>query len=101
VIAPVRGRVTCNGRPVAQASLIFSPIPSSDEDQQPGKPATGFTDAEGNYVLSTYKALDGARVGPHRVTITLDDTNPARCQRLTHLKLEVARGRNELDIELK
>jgi hypothetical protein len=99
-MAPVRGQVTCNGKPVKDAAITFSPVPKSEEDKEPGKPATGFTDGEGNYVLSTYKPLDGALVGQHRVTVSLDDANPARCKRSTQILLEVMPGTNELKIEL-
>jgi hypothetical protein len=99
-IAAVRGRVTCNGKPVGQARLIFNPAPRWDGDREPGKPATGVTDADGSYVLSTYKAWDGALVGKHQVTVKLDDTNPARCKRSKQVSLEVKPGGNELNIEL-
>jgi hypothetical protein len=99
-IAPVTGRVTCKGKPVAEASLTFSPAPKTKGDQEPGKPATGFTDAEGIYVLSTYRNLDGALLGNHNVTVVLDDTNPARCPRQKQLTLEVKPGANEFNIEL-
>jgi len=100
VIAPVKGKVTCNGKPVKAASLTFSPVPSSELDREPGKPGTGFSDGDGNYVLSTYKPLDGALVGQHEVTISLDDTNPARCKRRTVVTREVKAGSNEVNIEL-
>lgn len=35
-----------------------------------GRPASGLTDAQGNYRLTTYQPMDGALVGKHRVTIT-------------------------------
>jgi hypothetical protein len=99
-VASVKGKVTCNGKPVAQAVVTFAPVPTGEKDVEPGKAGTGFTDAEGNYVLSTYKPLDGARVGQHRVTVTLDDTNPAPCKRSKQLTLEVKPGDNEHNIEL-
>ena len=99
-MATVRGKVTCKGKAVAQAHLIFSPVPRSTEDREPGKPATGFTDDNGQYTLSTFKAYDGALVGPHEVTISLDETNPARCPRLKKINFEVKRGDNEINIEL-
>jgi hypothetical protein len=99
-MARVKGRVTCNGKPVASAALTFSPVPQSEGDLEAGKPATGFSDADGKYVLSTYKAHDGALVGKHRVTVALDDANPARCKRLTHLVREVGPGDNDLNVEL-
>jgi hypothetical protein len=100
-MAPVKGRVTFKGKPVAQASLIFAPVQKSDEDKEPGKPGTGFTDADGNFVLSSYKPHDGAVIGQHRVTVTVDDTNPVRCKRQSHLTVEVKPGDNDLPIELK
>src|SRR5262249_58215412 len=72
-MAPVKGRVTCGGKPVAEATITFSPAARFEGDREPGKPATGFTDQEGNYVLSTFRPYDGALVGKHRVTISLDD----------------------------
>jgi hypothetical protein len=99
-MAPVTGRVMFNGKPVAEAAVTFDPVPRSEDDQTPGKPATGFTDAEGYYVLSTYKAEDGALVGEHRVSVTLDDTNPARCKREKKLTLEVGPGSNVHNIEM-
>jgi hypothetical protein len=99
-MAPVKGRVTCNGQPVREAATTFSPIPKTEDDKYPGKPAAGFTDADGMYELSTYKPLDGALVGRHRVTVALDDTNPARCTRQKDLELEVKPSGNELNIEL-
>jgi hypothetical protein len=99
-MAPVTGCVTCNGKPVDAANIIFSPIPKTEDDIKPGKPATGFTGTDGKYVLSTYQAYDGAQVGKHRVTVSIDATNPARCQRSTKTSLEVVVGKNELNIEL-
>jgi hypothetical protein len=99
-IAPVRGRVLCNSRPVVAAHVTFSPAPKSREDFEPGKAGTGFTDSEGRFVLSTHRELDGAQIGSHDVTIMLDDTNPAACKRLMHLKMEVKPGLNEFNLEL-
>jgi hypothetical protein len=100
LMAPVKGQVTCNGKPVKEAALIFAPAAKAEGDLEAGKPATGFSDEAGNYFLSTFKNYDGALVGQHTVTITLDDTNPARCARLKKLTLEVKPGNNELNIEL-
>jgi hypothetical protein len=99
-MAPVKGRVTCNGKPVGEAAVTFSPAPRFDGDKEPGKPATGFTEADGTYVLSTCKKLDGALIGKHRVTVVLDETNRARCAREKSTVLEVKPGPNQLDIEL-
>jgi hypothetical protein len=99
-MASVTGHVTCNGKPVGAAMIAFNPVSQSNDDRNPGKPATGFTELDGNYSLSTFKNYDGALIGKHRVTITLDDTNPARCKREKVVFREVNPGRNEVDIEL-
>jgi len=99
-LAPVKGRVTCNGKPVVQAFVTFSPVPANEEDKEAGKPGTGETDEEGYYELSTYKNYDGALIGKHRVTVMLFDTNPARCKRERQFQLEVAPGANQHDLEL-
>src|SRR5262245_46783601 len=46
-IAPVRGRVTCHGKPVVDAALIFSPIPKNENDKESGKAAAAGTDEDG------------------------------------------------------
>src|SRR5262245_49398728 len=80
-MAPVKGGVLCNGKPVKEAHVMFAPVPKSESDKEPGKPGTGYTDNDGNYVLSSYRNYDGAHIGQHHVTVSLDDTNPARCKR--------------------
>jgi hypothetical protein len=101
-MAPVKGRVTCNGKAVAQASIVFAPVPRFEGDKEPGRSATGFTEPDGTYVLSTHKPLDGALVGKHLVTVSLDDANPAGriCKRSKQYTLEVKPGDNELNLEL-
>ena len=56
------GIVTLDGEPVAQASLMF--IPDS------GRPASGNTNADGAFVLSSYGGNDGLPAGNYRVTVT-------------------------------
>jgi hypothetical protein len=100
LMAPVKGKVTCDGKPVREAQVTFAPVGTGESEREPGKPATGFTDEDGNYVLSTNKALDGALVGEHQVNIMLDDTNPAKCTRQKRITLEVKPEENVFDIEL-
>jgi hypothetical protein len=99
-MAPVKGRVMFNGQPVKDAALTFTPNGKSAEDKDPGKPAIGFTDENGYYELSTFKPLDGAIVGGHRVSVMLDDTNPARCKRYKELTFEVKSGANECNVDM-
>jgi hypothetical protein len=98
-LAPVKGRVLFNGQPVKEAAITFSPVGQADQ-LETGKPANGFTDADGTFQLSTFKKYDGALVGPHTVHVSIDDTNPAKCKRSKALTLEVKPGSNDFTIEM-
>jgi hypothetical protein len=68
--APVSGKVTMNGQPLAGATVSFQPIaPEGSVDVAPG--SAGKTNDKGEYTL---KAADGksngAWVGKHRVRIS-------------------------------
>ena len=56
------GTVSLDGEPVAQASLMF--IPDS------GRPASGNTNTNGAFELSSYGGNDGLPAGNYRVTVT-------------------------------
>lgn len=59
----VTGTVTLDGKPLPDAVVAFAP-------KDGRRPATGRTDAEGNFQLSTFSANDGALPGEHVVIIT-------------------------------
>jgi hypothetical protein len=59
---PVSGTVTQGGTSVTGATVRFEPADGS-------KGATGRTDDQGEYTLSTFAAGDGALVGDYRVSI--------------------------------
>lgn len=59
---PVSGTVTQGGASVTDATVRFEPADGSQG-------ATGRTDAQGAYTLSTFAAGDGALAGDYRVTI--------------------------------
>lgn len=61
--AEVSGVVLYKGQPVAGAEVNFHPAE--------GHPATGRTEPDGRFVLSTYAAEDGAVPGTHTVTVQL------------------------------
>lgn len=58
----VAGRVVRGGSPVAGAAVTFAPLAG-------GRPATGVTDAEGRFRLTTFRAGDGAVLGEHVATV--------------------------------
>lgn len=57
----VTGTVTMDGKPVDNAEVMFLPAG--------GRMATGVTNSEGKFELSTNTAGDGAVPGDHKVTI--------------------------------
>ncbi|MEX1229521.1 MAG: carboxypeptidase-like regulatory domain-containing protein [Planctomycetaceae bacterium] len=60
-LAPVKGTVNYQGKPVENASVTFTPAK--------GTPASGQTNAEGVFTLTSL-GRDGAAVGENVVTIT-------------------------------
>jgi hypothetical protein len=61
---PVRGVITSEGTPVAGATVLFMP-----DGTDGGRPASGFTSADGTFRLTTFKPNDGALPGNYRVLI--------------------------------
>ena len=77
-IAPVSGRVTLDGKPLANAAIVFSPVASAD-NMEPGPGSGGKTDADGRYILTIVgKGTRGAVIGKHKVRITMiPDVDPS------------------------
>jgi hypothetical protein len=59
--AKVTGTVTYKGSPAEGAAVTFYP--------EQGRPASGVTDAQGRFTVSTFASGDGAVLGKHAVTI--------------------------------
>jgi hypothetical protein len=69
--APVVGKITLGGQPIAGANVTFVPV-------EAGAPsATGTTDQDGKYRLQTLGRGPGALVGEHRVCVALRVEAPA------------------------
>ena len=60
----VKGTVLLDGQPLTGATVLFMP-----EDSK-GRAASGLTNREGSFLLTTYKEKDGALPGKYRVLIT-------------------------------
>lgn len=71
-IAPVSGKVTLDGAPVAGIRLVFSPILSEGKND-PGPWSSGLTNESGDYSLETRYKDEGAVVGQHTVSFVYDD----------------------------
>jgi len=63
---PAGGVVVLDGKPVAGAAVLLSPVAG-------GVPARGTTAADGSFALSTFDDGDGAVVGLHHVGIAKMD----------------------------
>jgi len=61
-VAPVRGTVFLDSKPLADATVIFYP---SD-----GRPSMGITNELGEYELSYIREVKGAVIGQHKVSIS-------------------------------
>lgn len=68
----VSGRITVNGKPLAGANVNFD----LKEGKSP-RVATGVTDSDGRYTLSTFGKDDGAVLGKHVVWITMPQKGDA------------------------
>jgi hypothetical protein len=105
--APVSGKVTLNGQPLANAVVSFQPIaPEGKLDAGPG--STGKTNDKGEYTLQSMKGINGAMVGQHRVNISTQSATegdldgrgrqrvaeliPDRYNRMTQLTFDVRPG---------
>jgi hypothetical protein len=62
-VYPVTGTVIYKGQPVADAIVAF-------QGEEGTKLATGRTDAEGRFELTTYEPGDGAVPGKHHASVT-------------------------------
>ena len=62
--APVTGKITLGGKPMAGAHVTFTA-------EGAPRAALGTTDAQGVYQLTTFQPNDGAVLGKHTVTVTM------------------------------
>src|SRR5690349_16003320 len=66
---PVSGKVTLDGKPLANATVSFQPEPKGD-NVIAGVGSTGKTNENGEFVLMAATGEIGAIIGKHRVVIT-------------------------------
>ncbi len=73
-LAPVSGKVTFQGQPLIGASVVF---------QQSKLPvlASGKTDSNGEFILSTFGFEDGAPLGESRVSVTIIESDYTEFER--------------------
>jgi uncharacterized protein (TIGR03067 family) len=100
-LGPVEGWVTLNGKPLANATVVFVPV------DKKGQKATGTTNKNGEYKLTTH-GKKGALSGKYKVIITKDiQGNPVlparyRSEKTTPFEATVvAKGQNTVDFKLQ
>ncbi|HZZ81665.1 MAG TPA: hypothetical protein VFE62_24400 [Gemmataceae bacterium] len=66
---PVSGKVILDGKPLAGATVTFTP---AENKGAPGPSSSGVTDASGQYslALTTDSNIKGAVVGKHKISIS-------------------------------
>ena len=73
-LAPVSGKVTLDGKPLADAHVAFQPMAGSKMPKSAG--SFGVTNENGDFTLRTFDdERPGAAVGSHRVLINLKRAN--------------------------
>jgi hypothetical protein len=104
-MAPVRGTVTIDGRPLSDGRVMFAPVGKGELNS--GKPAYGRIDSDGSFFLYTYGDDDGAIVGEHGVTVinTAKESADANAPKFTRVSLprrfQVVAGQdNQIDIDI-
>jgi len=65
-LVTVTGKVTLDGQPLSDATVIFVPVEGANKTTTPG----GRTDESGVFYLMTREPNDGAMPGEYNVTIT-------------------------------
>jgi hypothetical protein len=108
-LSQVRGRVTLDGQPLADATVLFTPVAG-------GSTSIGKTDSAGEYSLAYSPDKWGAEPGPHQVWISTASSGdadsdpplaptiervPPHYRQLPGITVEVTAGRNEHDFPLE
>jgi hypothetical protein len=63
-LVPVKGQVLLDGKPIENAAVMFQ-----QEGEGAGVPATGVTNQNGEFTLTTPGVGEGATLGMHGVTV--------------------------------
>jgi hypothetical protein len=104
-MAPVHGNITIDNKPLFQGKVMFAPIPVGGEEN-PGRPASGTIQKNGDFRLTTFNKHDGAVVGEHWVTIInvgedLPDGVPEFARLTSPTKVTVVADKdNQIDVRL-
>ena len=103
-VGEVSGTVMLDGNPLPNANVLFYPT-------QGGRSSRAVTDESGAYTLSYNGTVQGAKVGPHVVSVSTQDDDdesesseeivPEKYRKNSVLKFDVAAGENSIDLALE
>lgn len=110
-IGSVSGTVLLDGEPVANATVSFYPT-------EGGRSSGAITDELGTYTLTYNRSVQGAKIGPHVVSVrtqqsedgekgspdhqpATEETIPKKYRKDSVLKFDVAAGENSIDLILE
>jgi hypothetical protein len=80
----VNGAVSMKGQPLEGATVVFVPAEGASHE-----PATGITDAAGQFKLSTFLADDGAMAGDYRIKVSkFDLKKPTKEEQARYISIE-------------
>jgi hypothetical protein len=77
-LAPVSGRVTVRGKPMANCNVLFQPAAAPNSGGDAGFGSYAHTDGDGRFALKTVDGKPGAVVGKHVVRINVPDPERAK-----------------------
>jgi hypothetical protein len=89
--AGVTGTVTFDGKPLANATVIFLPTDGS-------RSSVGVTDTQGQYKLRFSASTPGAVVGEHKVEIRTATNDPDPSEKIKPVEIIPARYNNSTEL---
>ena len=103
-IAPVSGRVTLDGKPLAECQIRFQPVAVSEKNINPGSGSYAVTDVDGCFTLKAINPTRaGALVGKHKVWLSTarpENLLGSEIARLTAEKVPPKYRNGELEFEV-
>ena len=99
-LGTVHGKVTLDGKPLADAGVVFTPIDG-------GRQSMAVTGTNGKYALTYLRDIRGAKIGQHSVRISVADDEsgkteyiPIQYNEQTILRENVQAGANQINFTL-
>ena len=99
-LGTVHGKVTLDGKPLADAGVVFTPIDG-------GRQSMAVTGTNGKYALTYLRDIRGAKIGQHSVRISVADGEsgkteyiPIQYNEQTILRENVQAGANQINFTL-